>query len=106
MFCAMQPECSTATTRPGKGPGMPGFEVEALLWIWPRAAVPARAAERKRSRRWICMNLILAGNESEGLQGSTKSRKKDCVPAGAPSLLAGLGGSMGLVGYSEAYVHT
>src|SRR5580693_7783503 len=95
----MQPECSTATTRPGKGPGMPGFEVEALLWIWSRATVPARAAERKRSRRWICIDLILQGNEFEGFQEFTKARKVDCVPARTPPFINGFINFIGFLGF-------
>src|ERR1700722_14255295 len=61
MLCAMQPACSTATTRPGNGPGIPGFEVDALLCTWPRAAAPANAADRRKSRRRVVMHLILQG---------------------------------------------
>jgi hypothetical protein len=47
----MQPGCSTATTRPGKGPGMPGLVVAALLWDWATAAAAATIECRNRSLR-------------------------------------------------------
>src|SRR5579863_9575787 len=83
----MQPECSTATTRPGKGPGMPGLDVEALLWTWPRAAAPARAvADRRKSRRraFVTMRSFYTqwNREFEGFRNSgSRGRRKACLRA-------------------------
>src|SRR5215813_14020766 len=59
----IDPGCSTPTTSPGNGPGIPGLEA-ALPCVWPSAAAPAIAAYRKRSRRGICTRVLYSRRES------------------------------------------
>src|SRR6185437_1353504 len=52
---AMQPECSTAITRPGYGPGIPNFAGSALLFDAVNAAVAASRLPRIHCRRPVSM---------------------------------------------------
>src|SRR5436853_6792693 len=54
----MHPGCWTATTRPGKGPGIPGLVVAALLWCCPSAAGTAIAAYLRSSRREVVTEIF------------------------------------------------
>src|SRR5215469_2261200 len=81
----MQPGCSTATTRPGYGPGIPGFVVAARDCDW-RAVAAATAAEFRRNlRRVFVMPLEVVFQSELDVPSALRTRKHAQAGAQCPA---------------------
>src|SRR5580692_6769603 len=91
----MERECSTATTRPGYGPGIPYFGESALLTDCDKvAAAPAKAVSRN-ALRWVVIPCLAPGL-------IVTSGREPLARSVTPTYWADRGGMMPVQGFARA----